>query len=225
MVHFTTLDWRRYSCIWEKGCAAGENFRLSGADPEKMVTGLCERSERDERQRAVSSEARNTSWGVWGGAPENFSIFNLYERKILDFSKHLSSINQGSTPNPMILYDTWTRTNKNNSKTCLPLCNYHSFQWYFHNNNFDFFGPSVMKLPSKKSLFKLNQEQLFDLFVNFCFTLTVLSRFQFAWFFLHCNFPYFLAKRETTASINSNTVNHIELCISSRWEGDNTFII
>ena len=27
MVRFTTLDWRRYSWIWEEGCAAGENFR------------------------------------------------------------------------------------------------------------------------------------------------------------------------------------------------------
>jgi hypothetical protein len=65
-----------------------ENIMKSGADPEKMVTGLCERSERDERQRAVSSEARNLQLGGLGGrckppqrgmgrSPRKFSIFDL----------------------------------------------------------------------------------------------------------------------------------------------------
>ncbi len=62
-------------------------LHLSGADPRFLLTGfICERSERGERKRVVSSEARKYSWGVWGGAVSPPSGAGAEPRKFSRFS-------------------------------------------------------------------------------------------------------------------------------------------
>ena len=59
----------------------------TGADSGYLLTGFI--SERGERKRVVSSEARKYSWGVWGGAvsPSIYIVSHPPKNNVIDSRK------------------------------------------------------------------------------------------------------------------------------------------